>query len=113
MPDSIVYVYWWATIAGLLLVTLIVAIVLQLILREARRIDVYAAQIWTTGKLIANNTILTILLIKTNALVERILASAGTITLAARRIETHAGSCPGCPQCVLASTPRPKWFGGV
>ncbi len=102
---------WWTAIVVALVVTFVVGLLLSLILREAARIEAGAAQIWTAGKLIANNTILITLLIRTNQLVAEILKAAGGIAGGAQRIEAHAAICPGCPQCVAAqAAPKsPLW----
>jgi hypothetical protein len=84
---------WWVSIALLLVVTIVVAVLLTLVLRTARDILGVAGEIWTTGKLVANNTIHIPLLVETNRLAGRILDTA---------IEQHAEGCPGCPACVLS-----------
>ncbi len=95
-------VLWEISIAAALIVTLVVGALLALILRQAAQIEDAAAQIWTAGKLIANNTILITLLVRTNQVEEQILGAAGGIAAGAARIQTHAQDCPGCPACVLA-----------
>ncbi len=92
---SAVYTVWWVSLALAVVVTIVVGILLSLILRQARQIEAGAKQIWTTGKLIANNTYLVALLGRTNQVVADILESAGGIAMATRRIEEHAKTCPG------------------
>jgi len=99
--DSALLVVWLASLAILLVVTVVVGILLALILKQALQIDAGAAKIWTTGKLIANNTILITLLGRTNQIVAGILTAAGGIAAAVQRIEHHATTCPGCPACAL------------
>lgn len=101
---------WEISIAAAVVVTLVVGILLALILQQAAQIEDTAAQIWTAGKLIANNTILITLLVRTNQVVEQILKSAGGIAAGTARIQTHAQSCTGCPACVLAPPPPARWM---
>ena len=91
---------WWTSLALGLVVTLVVALLLWLIYREAVRIDAVVAGIWDVGQRVANNTIHIPALYKTEAVVKEILATAGGIADAAAAIETHADGCPGCPQCM-------------
>jgi hypothetical protein len=102
MTAETIYLIWWVSIALLLVVTIVVAVLLTLVLRTARNILGVAGEIWTTGKLVANNTIHIPLLIETNRLAGRILATAGKIAGGADAIEQHAEGCPGCPACVLS-----------
>lgn len=102
---------WWIALGVGLIVTVVVGFLLSLILREAVRIEAGAAAIWTAGKLIANNTILVTLLVRTNQVVGEILKAAGGIATGAQRIEAHAATCSGCPACVAqkAAAARPRW----
>lgn len=100
---------WEISIAATLVVSIVVAILLALILRQAAQIEDVAAQIWTAGKLIANNTILITLLVRTNQVVEQILGAAGGIAAGTARIQTHAQTCTGCPACVLGPPPQARW----
>ena len=102
MTTETVYLIWWVSIALLLVVTVVVALLLTLVLRTARNILSVAGEIWTTGKLVANNTIHIPLLIETNRLAGRILDTARKIVAGAGAIEQHAEGCPGCPACVLS-----------
>jgi len=80
----------------------VVALLLTLVLRTARSILGVAGEIWTTGKLVANNTIHIPLLVETNRLAGNILNTAQQIVAGADAIEQHAEGCPGCPACVLS-----------
>jgi hypothetical protein len=84
-------------------VTAVVALLLTLVLRTAREIRDVAGEIWTVGKMVANNTIHIPLLRETNRVAGDILATAGNIVNGAAAIEQHAEGCPGCPACVLES----------
>jgi hypothetical protein len=102
MTAETVYLIWWVSLALLLVVTAVVAVLLGLILRSARTIEGVAGQIWTQGKLVANNTIHIPLLVDTNRQALRILTTARKIVAGADAIEQHAEGCPGCPACVLS-----------
>lgn len=85
-----------------LVVTIVVAILLFLIRKTAREILEGVQQIWTEGKLVANNTIqIPIYLTVTNQVVSKIYDTAVKIIGGAAAIEQHASNCPGCPACVL------------
>ncbi|HWQ12199.1 MAG TPA: hypothetical protein VNL77_05330 [Roseiflexaceae bacterium] len=101
MTAETVYLIWWVSIALLLVVSAVVALLLAQVLRTARAILGVAEEIWTAGKLVANNTIHIPLLIETNRLVGRILDTSRKIAAGAEAIEQHAAGCPGCPACVL------------
>jgi hypothetical protein len=79
----------------LFVVTGVVAILLTLILRTGLNILKVAADIWTMGKLVANNTIHIPLLGDTNRLAGEILGTAVQIVGGAQAIEQHASGCPG------------------
>ncbi len=96
---------WIITLAIYGVVLLVVAILLTLIVREARRIKAGVLGIWNVGQRIANNTIHIALLETTNHVAGRILESAKGIVGATAAIDAHAGQCPGCPACVLG----PRW----
>lgn len=102
MTAETVYLIWWVSLALLLVVTVVVAVLLRLILRSARTIEDVAGEIWTHGKLVANNTIHIPQLVDTNRQAVRILTTARKIVAGAEAIEQHAEGCPGCPACVLA-----------
>ena len=101
MTPETAYLIWWVSIILLLIVTVVVALLLIMVLRTARSILSVAGEIWTAGKLVANNTIHIPLLSETNRQAGRILATAGKIVGGAEAIEQHAEGCPGCPACVL------------
>lgn len=99
--EETVYTIWGISIVLLLVVTGVVALLLHLILRSARTIEEVAGEIWTAGKLVANNTIHIPILADTNRLASQILGTAQQIVGGAAAIEQHAAGCPGCPACVL------------
>lgn len=85
-----------------LVVIAVVALLLHLVKKTAGSIQNTAADIWTQGKLTANNTIhIPLFLAKTNAVVSDIYQSAGSILAGSTVIKTHVNGCPGCPACVL------------
>jgi len=94
---------WITTLVVYGVVLLVVAALLALILREARRIRAGVSEIWNVGQKIANNTIHIALLDTTNHVAGRILASAKGVLGATAAIKAHAGNCPGCPACVLGA----------
>ena len=80
----------------------VVAFLLHQIKSTAKTIDGAAAQIWTQGKLTANNTIqIPIFLSTTNKVVGKIYDSAVKIIKGSDAIKQHAKGCPGCPRCIL------------
>ncbi len=101
MTPQTVYIIWSLSIVLLLVVAAVVALLLTLVLRTARSILGAAGDIWTMGKLVANNTIHIPLLRETNRLAGEILGTAVKIVGGANAIEQHADGCPGCPACVL------------
>lgn len=110
------YTIWGVSLALGVVVLVVVAVLLTLIVRTARQIDGAVGQIWVVGQRIANNTIHIPLLHQTNQAVDAILVRAGGIDAAAAGIETHAGVCPGCPQCMHDVGPnmRPRMgIGGL
>ena len=102
MNPNTVYTVWGLSIILLLVITVVVALLLTLVLRTAQSILHTAGDIWTTGKMVANNTIHIPLLIETNRYAARILGTAGQIVTGADAIEQHATGCPGCPACVIS-----------
>jgi hypothetical protein len=95
MTETAVFTVWWISIVLLLVVTGVVAILLTMVLRTGLNILKVAADIWTTGKLVANNTIHIPLLRDTNRLAGEILGTAVQIVGGAQAIEQHASGCPG------------------
>lgn len=95
MTLGTVYTVWWVSIVIMVVVTGVVALLLTLVLKSAINILGVAGQIWTTGKLVANNTIHIPLLRETNQIAGQILATAVQIVHGAKAIEEHAAGCPG------------------
>ena len=99
--DTVTTVWVISLVLGLV-VTIVVAILLLLIRNTAKKINAGVAQIWTEGKLVANNTIqIPIFLTITNQVVSKIYNTAVKIIGKSAAIEQHAKVCPGCPACVL------------
>jgi len=93
---------WIISLVLGLVVTIVVAILLILIRNTARKILGGVQQIWTEGKLVANNTIqIPIYLTVTNQVVSKIYDTAVRIVGDTAALEQHASGCPGCPACVL------------
>jgi hypothetical protein len=97
---------WATTLVIYGVVVIVVAVLLTLIVREARRIKGGVGQIWNVGQRIANNTIHIALLDTTNHVAAQILDSAVGVVGATAAIKTHAETCSGCPACVLG----PRWL---
>lgn len=95
MTTSTVYAIWGLSLVILLVVTIVVALLLGRVLATARSILGVAGDIWTHGKLVANNTIHIPLLVQTNQIAGAILGTAGQIVAGAALIEAHASECPG------------------
>lgn len=91
---------WATSLVVFVVVLLVVAALLTLILREARRIHAGVSEIWNVGQKVANNTIHIALLDGINHTAGRILGSAGGVAAATAALEAHARACPGCPACV-------------
>jgi len=105
--SSLAQTLFWISLALGLVVTIVAAVLLTMILRTARSIDAGAKAIWTTGKLVAGNTVHIADLVRTNQIAVDILEGAGGILMAAQRILKHAQGCPGCPACLLKHGERP------
>ncbi len=100
-PEALTRVWIICLVLGLV-VTLVVAFLLIMIRNTARQIRGGVQQIWTEGKLVANNTIqIPIYLTVTNQVVDQIYATAVKIVGGTKALEQHAGRCPGCPACVF------------
>lgn len=97
---------WITSLVIFGVVLVVVAILLTLIVREARRIKAGVSEIWNVGQRIANNTIHIALLAKTNHVAGQILESARGVVGATAAVKSHAESCPGCPACVIG----PRWM---
>ncbi len=79
----------FAWVTSLLLgvvVTIVVAILLQAVLASTRRILRVASDIWTDGQRVANNTVQIAMLDRTNHLFRGILAEAGPLAKATGQI---------------------------
>jgi len=92
---------WISSLVLGLVVSLVVALLLWLIHREAVIINGVASKIWDTGQRVANNTVHIPTLYRINEGVDAILETALRINDGATAIETHANGCPGCPQCII------------
>jgi len=95
MTVEAIYTVWWISIVIMLVVTGVVAILLTMVLRTALSILGVAGNIWTMGKMVANNTIHIPLLRETNRVAGQILETAVQIVGGAKAIEQHASGCPG------------------
>ncbi len=84
--DETISHYWIISLVGGLAVIGAVAALLETLIRTAGQIESGAAQIWQIGKLIANNTVHILLLLRTNQIVGDISDSADGIEKAARRM---------------------------
>jgi Na+/H+ antiporter NhaC len=100
---------WIISLVIGLVVIGVVAFLLHLVKSTALKIDGVAADIWTHGKLTANNTIhIPLFLTKTNAVVSSILKSAVMIVTGSKAIQQHIEGCPGCPACILQNSKTQK-----
>ncbi|MDR7534273.1 MAG: hypothetical protein QN183_03295 [Armatimonadota bacterium] len=77
---------WSVSILLGLVVTVVVALLLQAILNTARLILKVASDIWTDGQRVANNTVHIAMLDRTNYVLGGILAEAGAVAQASARI---------------------------
>ena len=82
---------WWVALGLAAVVVLVVAVLLELIARTARRIHQAVSDIWTVGTHIAQNTVTLALLQRTNYLAAEMLRSARRIAAASGRIRQAAG----------------------
>ena len=93
---------WILSLVIGLVVIGVVAFLLNLVKKTDLEIDETVANIWTQGKLTANNTIhIPLFLTKTNQVAGEILKSAVAIVGGSKAITQHIESCPGCPHCIL------------
>ena len=96
---------WIISLVIGLVVIGVVAFLLNLVKKTAVKIDATAADIWTQGKLTANNTIhIPLFLTKTNQVAVKILKAAVAIVGGSKAITQHIEGCPGCPHCILQSS---------
>ena len=95
-------ILWIVSLIIGLVVIGVVGYLLHLIKSTAEKIDTAAGEIWTQGKLTANNTIqIPIFLSVTNRVVGQIYDRAVSILNGTAGLKAHAEGCPGCPHCVL------------
>ena len=94
---------WGGSLIIGVVVIIVVAFLLRLIRNTALKIESAAGEIWTQGKLVANNTIhIPIFLSTTNNVAGQILGNAQDIYKGAKVVESHIQGCPGCPACILS-----------
>jgi hypothetical protein len=77
---------WWLALGLAVVVVLVVAVLLELVVRTVHRIHQAVADIWTGGTHIAQNTVTLALLQRTNFLARELLRSADGIAAASGRI---------------------------
>lgn len=86
--------YWRISLLGGVVVLAAVAQLLRVLTSTAEQIQAGTGQIWTTGKLIARNTVHIPLLIRTNQVAGEILQAADGIAAATGRIGKAMGVTP-------------------
>jgi hypothetical protein len=102
-------ILWIISLVIGLVVIGVVAFLLHLVKRTAVKIDNVAADIWTHGKLTANNTIhIPLFLTTTNEVVSNIYDTAVNIVGGSKAITQHIEGCPGCPTCILQTSKTEK-----
>ena len=82
---------WWLAVALAGVVVVVVAVLLEWIVRTAHRIHRTVSDIWTGGTHIAQNTVTIALLQRTNYLAGELLGSAGHIAKATARLRRATG----------------------
>ena len=82
---------WWLAVALAGVVVVVVAVLLEWIVRTAHRIHRTVSDIWTGGTHIAQNTVTIALLQRTNYLAGELLGSAGHIARASAHIRRATG----------------------
>ncbi len=82
---------WILSLVVAFVVVIVVAVLLELIVRTARGIRALVYSIWIGGKRIAANTVTIALLRETNDLAGKILGSASEIAKASSRIRQLTG----------------------
>ena len=82
---------WWLAVALAGVVVVVVAVLLEWIVRTAHRIHRTVSDIWTGGTHIAQNTVTIALLQRTNDLAGELLGSAGHIARASARLRRATG----------------------
>jgi hypothetical protein len=100
--EGAVQLVWIVSLIIAVVVVGVVALLLHLVRETAKDIDQVAGDIWTQGKLVANNTIhIPTFLSKTNSVFSKIYENAVQILQGSAAIKQHAEECPGCPDCIL------------
>lgn len=99
--DAIVTV--WAVSLGIAaVVVFVVGFLLYKIYKTAKEVNEVVVNIWTEGKLLANNTIhIPNFLTVTNRVTGNIVANTVQLLKGSIALKSHAEECPGCPECVL------------
>jgi energy-converting hydrogenase Eha subunit H len=87
IPQGTVVQYWWISLAIGVVVIVVVTVLLHILTGAAEQVKADVADIWTGGKLIANNTVHIPLLLRTNQVVDDILDTADEIASATARIQ--------------------------
>lgn len=93
----------WASSLGIAaVVVLVVGFLLYKISKTAKEINEVVVNIWTEGKLLANNTIhIPNFLSVTNRVTGNIVANTVQLLKGSIALKSHAEECPGCPECVF------------
>lgn len=91
VSDETIRLWWWIALGASAAVVLVVAVLLESIVRTARRIHRVVADIWTAGTHVAGNTVTIALLHETNRLAGSLSRSAARIGQASRKIRLAAG----------------------
>ncbi len=91
VSDATVVGWWLVALALGVLVLVVVAVLLEMIVRTAKKIHRLVSDIWTSGTHIAANTVTIALLQRTNYLARALLESAGRIAAASSRIQKATG----------------------
>lgn len=87
VTDETIAVWWIGALVIAVVVVMVVAVLLELIVRTAKRIRASVSDIWTGGKRIAGNTVTIALLEQTNVEAGALLGAAGRIAHSCKRIE--------------------------
>lgn len=90
VPHDTIVLWWEIALALTVVVLLVVAVLLELVIRGTKRIHAVVHDIWFGGTRIASNTVTIALLRQTNVLAGELLASAGRIAEASGRIRRAA-----------------------
>lgn len=86
VPHDTIVVWWGIALALTVVVLLVVAVMLELIIRSTKRIHTTVRDIWFGGTRIASNTVTIALLRETNTLAGELLTSAAGIARSAATI---------------------------